>query len=60
MKPGFGPVFQFRATFSLGRPVDELWTGLNIVAGSPQRLRSQQQELVSGPSCSLVQHSGGP
>ena len=33
MKPGFGPVFQFRAAFSLSRSVDDLWMALNIVAG---------------------------
>ncbi len=60
MKPGFGPVFQFRATFSLRDPVDELWMALNIVAGSPERLRSQQKEPVSRPCCSLARHGNGP
>ena len=30
MKPGFGPVFQFRRSFSFGMAVDALWTPLKI------------------------------
>jgi hypothetical protein len=60
MKPGFGPVFQFRTTFSLATLVDELWMALNIVAGSPERLRSQQKEPVSRSSCPLVRYRGRP
>ncbi len=60
MKPGFGPVFQFRATFSLGGPVHELWMALNIVAGSQQQLGSPQKKPVSRPAGSLVRHCGCP
>ena len=60
MKPGFGPVFQFRATFSLSGPVDELWMALNIVAGSQQRLGFSTEEAVSRPVYSLVRQRGGP
>jgi len=60
MKPGFGPVFQFRAAFSLSRSVDDLWMALNIVAGLEKRLGSAQQKPDSHPASALVRYSGGP
>jgi len=58
MKPGFGPVFQFRAAFSVVSSVDELWMTLNIMARSSQQLGSQQANPVFHPACSLVRCHG--
>jgi len=60
MKPGCGPVFQFRAAFSFGRPVDVLWTVLNIVAGFLPGLGSQQKDRVSQAASPLVHNGFGP
>ncbi len=60
MKPGFGPVFQFRVGFSFGSSVDDLWMALKIVAGTRERLRSQQAKPISHVARPPVRHGGAP
>ena len=60
MKPGFGPVFQFRAGFSLAPAVDDLWMALKIAARSSEAPDSPQQRPVSNACYPLVWQSVGP
>jgi hypothetical protein len=60
MKPGFGPVFQFRAAFSLGTSVDDLWMALKIVERYSEPPDSPQQRPVSKSGYPLVRYSVGP
>lgn len=60
MKPGFGPVFQFRTAFSVACSVDDLWMTLNIVAGFIRQPGSAQKDPVSRAASPLVRKRVGP